>query len=60
MVVVTVVWGFFVAHKVKAEAPEVVAERFSVEGLARDEEQRAFNETIEHIAEQEAASSSAS
>lgn len=60
MVVVTVVWGFFVAHKVKAEAPEVVAERSSVEGLARDEEQRVFNEAIEHIAEQEAANSSAS
>ena len=60
MVVVTVVWGFFVAHKVKAEAPFVAKEAASEASLARDEEQRAFNETIDHIAEQEAASSSAS
>lgn len=39
MVVVTVVWGFFVAHKVKAEAPFVAKEAASEASLARDEEQ---------------------
>ena len=60
MVATTIVWGFFVAHKVKQEAPRVIAERASAESLARDEEQCAFEERIDRIAEQEAASSSAS
>lgn len=60
MVAVTIVWGFFVAHKVQQAAPQVAAERKTPETIARDEEQRRAASRIEQIAEQEAASSSAS
>lgn len=59
MVAVTVVWGFLVAGKVKRDAPQVIAERTSEEGIARAEQQQAFAERIEQIAQQEAASSTA-